>query len=80
VGFCWQSGKHFTARKDDWKLLGYPADNTDKALLTEKNSLLVNLKNDPEEMINVSSKYPEKVKKLKSQFEKWVERNELIVY
>lgn len=80
-GFCWQNGKHWAARKGDWKLLGYPVDNTNNTPLTEKDSLfLVNLKNDPGEMINVASKYPEKVKELNSQFKQWMERNESIFY
>jgi len=79
--FCWQNGKHWAARKGDWKLLGYPVDNTGKASLNEKDSLfLVNLNSDPGEIVNLSSQYPEKVKELNSQFKQWMERNNTEIY
>jgi arylsulfatase A-like enzyme len=77
AGFCWQNVKHWAARKGDWKLLGNPVDNTNKAPISGKDSLfLVNLKNDPGEMTNLAEKYQDKVKELKSQFEQWQGRNE----
>ncbi len=73
--FCWQNGKHWAARKGDWKLLGNPAIAGEK--FSAKDSLfLVNLKNDPGEMENVVNKYPEKVKELKEQYRKWSADND----
>ncbi|MCL4483682.1 MAG: sulfatase-like hydrolase/transferase [Bacteroidetes bacterium] len=81
AGFCWQNVKHWAARKGDWKLLGNPVDNTNKAPIMEKDSLfLVNLKNDPGEMTNLAEKYQDKVKELKSQFEQWQKKNEANQY
>lgn len=75
-GFCWENGKNWAARKGDWKLLGNPAVKYLGEIFPEKDSLfLVNLKNDPGEKNNVAEKYPEKVKELKDQFEKWYEKN-----
>jgi arylsulfatase A-like enzyme len=71
--FCWQNGKHWAARKDNWKLLGNPAIRGEEFL--PKDSLfLVNLKDDPGEINNLAEKYPEKVNELE-QYKSWVEKN-----
>jgi arylsulfatase A-like enzyme len=72
--FCWQNGKHWAARKDNWKLLGNPAIRGEEFL--PKDSLfLVNLKDDPGEINNLAEKYPEKVNELEEQYKSWVEKN-----
>jgi arylsulfatase A-like enzyme len=74
--FCWQNGKHWAARKDNWKLLGNPAIRGEEFL--PKDSLfLVDLNNDPGEMNNLASEYPTKVKELKSQYEAWLIKNRI---
>lgn len=74
--FCWQNRIHWAARKGNWKLLGNPAIRGVE--FSAKDSLfLVNLKNDPGEMRNLASEYPEKVKDLSRQFEVWFKRNNL---
>ena len=72
--FCWQNGKHWAARKGDWKLLGNPVIRGEK-FAPEDSLFLVNLKSDPGEMINIAKKHPEKVKELNLQFEKWLRKN-----
>jgi len=75
--FCWKFNKMWAARKGNWKLLGNPIDTQKKGILTEKDSLfLVDLTNDPGEMINISAKYPNIVKELKMQYEEWLIINE----
>jgi len=72
-GFCWQNGQHWAARKGDWKLIGNPAIAGEK-FLPEDSLFLVNLLLDPSEKKNIADRYPEKVKELQSQYEKWLER------
>jgi arylsulfatase A-like enzyme len=73
--FCWFHGQNmWAARKGKWKLLGNPVDKSNKAQLTEADSLfLVDLEIDPGEMTNLVSSYPEKVDELKAQFDQWME-------
>ena len=72
--FCWQKGKSWAARNGEWKLLKNPIIHLEEIEL--KDSLfLVNLKEDPGETINLAAKFPNKVKELESQFEKWLERS-----
>lgn len=75
TGFCWFHGKNmWAARKGKWKLLGNPVDKSNKAPLTESDSLfLVDLENDPGEMTNLAGRYPDKVNELKAQFDTWME-------
>jgi arylsulfatase A len=73
-GFCWQVGKHWAARKGNWKLLGNPYIRGEN-LAPEDSLFLVNLNNDQGETNNLANKYPEKVKELKNQFLIWLERN-----
>ncbi|MBT3385034.1 MAG: sulfatase-like hydrolase/transferase [Prolixibacteraceae bacterium] len=72
--FCWQHGKQWAARSGNWKLLGNPSIRFEE-FAPEDSLFLVNLKDDPGEMTNLASENPEKVKELKFQFEKWLERN-----
>ncbi len=73
--FCWQNGKHWAARKGNWKLLGNPFIHGEE-FLPEDSLFLVNLEEDPGEMNNQAVKFPEKVKELKSQYEEWVKINQ----
>ena len=72
--FCWQHGKQWAARIVNWKLIGNPSIRFEE-FAPEDSLFLVNLKDDPGEMTNLASENPEKVKELKFQFEKWLERN-----
>ncbi len=68
--FCWQNGKHWAARKGEWKLLGNPYILGEE--FSSKDSLfLVNLIEDPGENNNLASENPEKVGELKILYEKW---------
>lgn len=71
-GFCWQSGKHWAARKGDWKLLGYPTILGEN-FLSEDSLFLVNLKIDPGEKNNIAKKYPGKLNELKTLYKKWLD-------
>jgi len=72
--FCWQNGKHWAARKGNWKLLGNPVIRGEE-FAPEDSLFLVNLETDPGEMTNLVKEYPEKVKELNLQFEKWLEHS-----
>jgi len=72
--FCWKTGKHWAARKGDWKLLGNPM--IERKIFLPKDSLfLVNLNQDLSEMTNLAEKYPKKVEELKSQYFEWLRNN-----
>ncbi len=73
-GFCWENGSHWAARKGDWKLLGNPFILGEK-FAPEDSLFLVNLSTDPGEKDNLARKHPEKVKALKAQYQKWLEKN-----
>lgn len=62
----WRFGSQFAIRKGDWKLV--------KALETQKEPMLVNLKEDVGEITDLSSSYPEKVKELQQMWDKWNSR------
>lgn len=62
----WRFGTQFAIRKGDWKLV--------KALETQKEPMLVNLKEDVGETTDLSSSYPEKVKELQQMWDKWNSR------
>lgn len=72
--FCWKKGKHWAARKGDWKLLGNPMISGET--FHPRDSLfLVNLSNDLGEQINVVNLYSEKVEELKKQYYTWLKFN-----
>ncbi len=73
--FCWQNGKHWAARKGNWKLLGNPLIHGEE-FLPGDSLYLVNLEEDPREINNLAGKYPEKVNELKIQYEEWLKRNQ----
>lgn len=74
--FSWQHGKQWATRSGKWKLLGNPVDKSNKAPLTEEDKLfLVDLEIDPGEMTNLAKDKPEQVRKLKAQYEKWLQTN-----
>jgi len=70
--FCWLHGRQWAARNGDWKLLGNPSIRFEE-FGPEDALFLVNLKDDPGETTNLATKYPEKVKELKTQYDKWLE-------
>ncbi|TAJ13474.1 DUF229 domain-containing protein [Marinilabiliaceae bacterium JC017] len=70
----WQLGTQWSARKDNWKLVGNPVDHTEKgdSLDMEKDRLfLCNLDEDISEMHNYASEYPDKVKELTGLYLDW---------
>ncbi len=71
--FFWKNGGSWAIRKGDWKLLGYPQDQSGKGKLNPDEDLLflVNLKTDISEMKNLANEYPEKVEELKAAYLKW---------
>lgn len=63
--FYWQLGSQWVVREDDWKLLGNPRDNSNKAEITKQdNPFLVNLAEDVSEMKNRAKKHPDIVERL----------------
>jgi arylsulfatase A-like enzyme len=76
--FCWWYGQQRVARKGEWKLLMNPVIHspTYQNLVEPKDSIfLANLREDPEETTNLANEYPDKVEKLKLQFEEWLKYN-----
>ncbi len=71
--FIWKSGGGWAIRHGDWKLLGYPQDQSGKGQLDPDNDMLflVNLKTDSTEMQNLAKQYPAKVEELKTEYLKW---------
>jgi len=72
--FCWKTGKHWAARKGEWKLLGKPMI-AGETFLPKDSLFLVNLNQDLGEMTNLAEKYPEKVEELKFQYFEWLRKN-----
>jgi arylsulfatase A-like enzyme len=72
VFWWWDTHKRWAVRKGDWKLLKNPIDPSKKAVLGKKDSLfLVNINENPDELVNVADKYPEKVEELIREFNEW---------
>ncbi len=71
--FRWKQGVSWAIRRGDWKLIGFPQDPTKKAPLDPEKDVLFlsNLKDDPSEMVNIASQYPEKVKELLDEYLEW---------
>ncbi|MCU4155382.1 sulfatase-like hydrolase/transferase [Carboxylicivirga sp. A043] len=71
--FIWKSGGSWAIRKGDWKLLGYPQDNSGKGTLNPDEDFLFlsNIKTDHSEMKNLASQYPQKVKELTADYLQW---------
>ncbi|WP_430816212.1 sulfatase-like hydrolase/transferase [Carboxylicivirga sp. RSCT41] len=71
--FIWKSGGSWAIRQGDWKLLGYPQDNSGKGTLDPDKDLLflVNIKKDKSEMTNLASQYPEKTDALIKDYLSW---------
>ena len=62
----------WAVRQGDWKLIGYPRDTSDKAPLTDADTLfLSNLARDPSEMQNFAKANPEVVRRLKALHDAW---------
>jgi len=74
--FWWyQNENTWAVRKGDWKLLKNPKDPSNKAPITESDSLfLVNILDNPDELTNLANEYPEKVKELTEEYHDWNER------
>ena len=73
-GFCWQFQNHWVARKGDWKLLGNPSIHGEK-FSAEDSLFLVNLKTDPGERTNLAKEFPDMVKELRVQYDRWLKYN-----
>jgi len=60
--FCWYFLKNnWAIRKGDWKLLVGQHDPSKKAPMEKKDTIfLVNVTQNPEEMLNVADQYPDK--------------------
>ena len=71
--FCWKTGKHWAARKGEWKLLGKPMI-AGETFLPKDSLFLVNLNQDLGEMTNLAEKHPEKVEELRSQYLEWLRK------
>jgi arylsulfatase A-like enzyme len=74
--FYWQSGgpkenPQWAVRKGDWKLLHAPLQS-DKKELDAEGFMLINLKSDPAEQVNLSLKFPDIAAKLHAQYQKWI--------
>lgn len=71
--FWWYSRPNrWAVRKGDWKLLKNPIDPTEKAPITEGDSLfLVNLQEGPGEMENLADQHPEIVHDLTQTYTNW---------
>ncbi len=68
----WDTHKRWAVRKGDWKLLKNPIDPSKKGVLGKKDFLfLVNINENPDELLNVADKYPEKVEELIKEFNDW---------
>jgi arylsulfatase A len=73
--FYWQSGgskenPQWAVREGDWKLIHSPLQS-DKKELDAKEFMLINLKTDTAERVNLSVKHPEIVSKLNNHYEHW---------
>ena len=75
ASFCWYSNeKRWAVRKGDWKLLKNPIDPTGKAPLEASDSLfLVNLQDDPEELVNSISTHGEIADRLIGEYLDWLQ-------
>ncbi len=73
--FWWYQNKNkWAVRKGDWKLLKNPKDPTNKARIGASDSLfLVNIMDNPNELKNLASEHPEKVKELTLEYHNWYE-------
>jgi arylsulfatase A-like enzyme len=71
-GFYWDKAISWMVRKGHWKLHGNPRATGIKGRpYMDEKIFLVNLKQDPGEQVNLVEKYPEKVKELKAEYQKW---------
>ncbi len=64
----WRSGERWAVRKGDWKLVCSKEGRGERAINV---TLLVNLKEDPSERVDLSAKNPEKRKELEALFKAW---------
>ncbi|MCG8582926.1 MAG: sulfatase-like hydrolase/transferase [Bacteroidales bacterium] len=71
--FIWKSGGSWAIRQGDWKLLGYPQDNSGKGKPDPDEDLLflVNIKKDKSEMTNLARQFPDKTDALIKEYLSW---------
>lgn len=74
----WHVGRgenaQWAVREGDWKLIGNPRDTSDKAPLSEADSLfLSNIARDPSELKNLAAENPDIVKRLKLLYDEWLD-------
>ena len=73
--FWWYAKKSWAVRKGDWKLLKNPKDPSKKAPIEKKDSLfLVNIHDNPDELVNMANEYPDKVKELIQEYNDWYKK------
>ena len=71
--FWWYTPKRWAVRKGDWKLLKNPIDPANVAPLTDRDSIfLVNIMEDPGELVNLAEDYPGKVSELTEEYYRWL--------
>ena len=75
TSFCWYSRlNRWAVRKGDWKLLKNPIDLPSRELLNESDSIfLVNLKDHPDERVNMAVDNEDVVAELKHIYMDWFE-------
>ncbi|WEK37793.1 MAG: sulfatase-like hydrolase/transferase [Candidatus Pseudobacter hemicellulosilyticus] len=74
--FYWQSrgskeNPQWAVRDGDWKLLHNP-QQAKPGDLDNQHFMLINLQQDSTESVNLSSRYPDMLQKLKKQYEDWI--------
>jgi arylsulfatase A len=62
----------WVVRKGDWKLIGNAKERLKEGEIREDKLFLSNLKMDISEKENLSEKYPDEVKKLKTLHDEWI--------
>jgi arylsulfatase A len=67
----WQLGQQWAVRDGTWKLIGNPRDTSNKAPVAGKY-FLSDLSKDVSEMVDVSAKEPERLKRMIVMHERWV--------
>jgi len=73
--FWWYAKKSWAVRKGDWKLLKNPKDPSKKAPIEKKDSLfLVNIHDNPDELVNMANEYPDKVEELIQEYNDWYKK------
>jgi len=71
--FIWKNGASWAIRQGEWKLIGYPQDQSGKGELDPDEDLLflANIENDCSEMTNLAKQHPAIVKELTETYLQW---------